>query len=110
LNDIYQLFGISDRKTVLRDAVGWGTTSTIAKRFVGNVRLLTIEPKRDLRKGPNREHDTFLYFVSGSAVIQVGDRDGTFGENQYIFIPRLVGFSIKADSKVIVLELSSGGA
>ena len=106
--DIYKLFGISDRYTIWHEATGWGTTHTIAKKFTGNVRLLTIEPNREFQQGSNRENDTFLYIVNGSAVIRIGDKGGSFMETQYIFIPRLVGYTVKANSKTVVLELSSG--
>lgn len=106
--DIYKMFGILDRYTVWHEDTGWGATHTIAKNFTGNVRLLTIEQGEEFQQVSNRENDTFLYLVSGAAIIRISDKRGLFDASQYIFIPRLVGYIIKANCKTVVLELAAG--
>jgi hypoxanthine phosphoribosyltransferase/mannose-6-phosphate isomerase-like protein (cupin superfamily) len=108
LYDIYKLFGISDRRVVLRESREWGQMETIAEEHNGTVRLLTIEAAAELQREANGEFDTFLYIINGSAELYIGDKTGVFFPSEYVFIPRGIGYLIKANVKTQVLELLSG--
>jgi hypoxanthine phosphoribosyltransferase/mannose-6-phosphate isomerase-like protein (cupin superfamily) len=110
LYDIYQAFRIPDRHTIWSEDTQWGSIDTLVRNFTGNVRLLTIEPKMEIWEYARREFDTFLYFLSGSVDVHIGNESGTFNKNEYLFIPRFVGYSISAHDNAKILELLSGSA
>lgn len=106
--DIYQLFGIPDRHTIWSENTEWGSADTLVRNFSGNVRLLMIEPNKEMWQDPRRELDTFLYFLSGSVDVHIGTETGTFNQDEYLFIPRSIGYSITARDTAKILELLSG--
>lgn len=106
--DLYKYFGISDRRVVLHEATDWGSTETIDKEFKGSVRLLAIKSNKEIQQEPNREFDAFLYFLSGSAEVHIGEKSGAFLPGEYIFIPRGIGYTVNAKDTVQILELLSG--
>jgi hypoxanthine phosphoribosyltransferase/mannose-6-phosphate isomerase-like protein (cupin superfamily) len=105
--DLYSLFGILDQRFVTDETEGWGRIATVAEDFTGTVRLLTISPSRVVHHEAERESDTFLYVVEGTAEIRIRNQTGTFLENEYIFIPREIEYNIAAERKVVILQLAS---
>lgn len=107
--DIYKLFGITDRRTVEHEVAGWGNLYTLAKGFVGNVNLISIEANKENQVEANRDFDVFLYVLNGKVRIRVGNKSGIFKKGQYIFIPRTIGYTVSAPNTADILELSSDG-
>lgn len=108
--DVYKAFGISDRRVVLHEVCEWGSTETIARDFLGCVRLITLQSHEyptKMRREPNQKADAFLYFLISSAEVVIGDKSGSFSPGEYIFIPRGIGYVVTARDKVQILELLS---
>jgi hypoxanthine phosphoribosyltransferase len=108
LYDIYSYFGTSDRHTVWRESTIWGTSHILAKKFLGNVKLLVIKPKGEFLQEENREFDSFLYIISGQVQIKIGNKSKSFMPEQYIFIPGDIAYKIRTqENEVHILQLLS---
>jgi len=105
--DLYSLFGILDHRFVTHEIEDWGSIATVVEDFTGTVRLLTISSSGVFHHEAERESDSFLYVVEGTAEIRIRNQTGTFIEHEYIFIPREIEYDIAASQKVVILHLAS---
>lgn len=107
LYDIFRLFGISDRRVVVRDTFSWGTTDVLAKAFVGSIAVQQILKSGVIDRHESDADDVFLYVAGGHVSVSIGSTQGEFSAGEYLFLPRGVGFKIAAITDSTIIRLTT---